>query len=265
MAFRPALIRIMPETVLHGLNSELSMWSLLPYLALASLIALVGYFLSVRYRTGLRLIPGPLLASFSDLDRIISTAKGLCMNYHIQLHEQYGPLVRIGPKHVSFSDPSYIPVLYGINSKFWKSDFYKPFDGEIQASPCTPLWPRLNQNVVKTPAGTRPTIFSVRDEHWHRDIRRPVANAYALSTLKELEPMNDACSEVLTRKLDKYAGQDIDLGKWVHVSLRVQGMVSNQTERAPVVRLRCDYINNLLQHLGNDGARTRHWTHHRIH
>ncbi|KAF2172538.1 hypothetical protein M409DRAFT_17769 [Zasmidium cellare ATCC 36951] len=179
------------------LPSSLPVWPLLPYIAVASAIALTGYLLSIRYRPGLRQVPGPLLASFSDLDRIISTAKGLCMNYHLKLHEQYGPLVRIGPKHVSISDPSYIPVLYGINSKFWKTDFYMPFD-------------------VKTPAGMRPTIFSVRDEHRHRDIRRPIANAYALSTLKELEPMNDACSEVLTRKFDKYVGQDIDLGKWVH-------------------------------------------------
>lgn len=80
---------------------------------------------------------------------------------------------------------------------------------------------QANEHLVKTPAGMRPTIFSVRDEHWHRDIRRPVANAYALSTLKELEPMNDACSEVLIKKFEKYAGRDIDLGKWVHVCLQL--------------------------------------------
>ena len=76
----------------------------------------------------------------------------------------------------------------------------------------------LTNMLVKTPAGMRPTIFSVRDENWHKEIKRPVANAYALSTLKELEPMNDACSEILTQKFDKYVGQDIDLGTWVHVS-----------------------------------------------
>lgn len=52
------------------------------------------------------------------------------MNYHLKLHEQYGPLVRVGPNHVSISDASCIPVLYGINNKFWKSDFYAAFDGE---------------------------------------------------------------------------------------------------------------------------------------
>ena len=51
-----------------------------------------------------------------------------------------------------------------------------------------------------------------------RDMRRPIAHAYALSTLKELEPMNDDCSVILMKKFDKYVGQNIDLGKWVHVS-----------------------------------------------
>ncbi|KAK0268051.1 hypothetical protein LTS16_001639 [Friedmanniomyces endolithicus] len=85
---------------------------------------------------------------------------GLQMKYHLKLHERYGPLVRIGPKHISFSDSSLIPQIYGITSKFWKvvnlppglreqtklmifqSDFYKMFD-------------------IKAPGGQVPTVFSV--------------------------------------------------------------------------------------------------------
>jgi len=78
------------------------------------------YLVRVHYRSGLRNIPGPDLASFSDLDRLWSVATGLSMRYHIRLHEQYGPLVRIGPKHVSFSDASLIPQVYGITTKLWK-------------------------------------------------------------------------------------------------------------------------------------------------
>ncbi|KAK1067702.1 hypothetical protein LTR74_006176 [Friedmanniomyces endolithicus] len=119
------------------------------------------------------------------------------MNYHLKLHERYGSLVRIGPKHISFSDSSLIPQIYGITSKFWKSDFYKMFD-------------------IKAPGGQVPTVFSVRDENRHRGMKRPIAGAYSMSTMKELEPMNDACSAILLRKLDGMVGQDVDLGKWVH-------------------------------------------------
>lgn len=143
------------------------------------------------------MIPGPFLATLSDLDRIWSCATGLQMNYHIRLHENYGPLVRIGPNHVSFSDASLIPQVYAITSKFWKSDFYKMFD-------------------IKTPAGWVPTIFSVRDEGKHKAIKRPVASAYSMSSLKELEPMNDDCSAILMKKFEGLVGKDIDLGTWLH-------------------------------------------------
>ena len=42
------------------------------------------------------------------------------MLYHISLHNKYGLLVRIGPEHVSISDPKYISTIYGINTKFYK-------------------------------------------------------------------------------------------------------------------------------------------------
>jgi hypothetical protein len=40
------------------------------------------------------------------------------MNYHLKLHDKYGPLIRVGPKHVSFSDSSLIPKVYSISTKF---------------------------------------------------------------------------------------------------------------------------------------------------
>lgn len=146
-----------------------------------------------RYRAGLRRIPGPFLASISNLDRVWSCLAGEQMNYHLKLHEKYGPLVRIGPRHVSFSDGSLIPMVYGINTRFWKSEFYDMFNLD----------------------GTT-TTFSERDEMRHRAKKRPVAAAYSMSTMKELEPMNDECSAILTTKLDGLVGEDIDLGEWLH-------------------------------------------------
>ncbi|KAK4953238.1 hypothetical protein LTR10_008944 [Elasticomyces elasticus] len=69
---------------------------------------------------------------------------------------------------------------------------------------------------IKAPGGQVPTVFSVRDETRHKGIKRPIAGAYSMSTMKELEPMNDECSAILLRKLDGMVGQSIDLGRWVH-------------------------------------------------
>jgi cytochrome P450 len=174
------------------------MYSTWPWLlAAASIIAFLFRAISRRYRHDLRKIPGPFLASFTNLDRIWSCALGNQMDYHLSLHARYGRLVRVGPNHVSVSDGNAIQQLYSISTKFYKSDFYSLFD-------------------IKTPAGTASTIFSVKDETIHKAKKRPVANAFSMSTMRELEPMNDACSEILSRKLRERVGQEIDLGKWLH-------------------------------------------------
>ncbi|KAK5136834.1 hypothetical protein LTR08_001756 [Meristemomyces frigidus] len=175
----------------------LNAWQTIQASTLLLAISYLLYLLTVRYRPGLRKLPGPFLATFSDLERIWSCAKGSQMTYHLDLHAKLGPLVRVGPSHVSFSDASLIPQVYGITTKFWKSDFYKMFD-------------------IKSPTGWVPTSFSVRDEDRHKALKRPVANAYSMSSLKELEPMNDDCSAIFSQKLKALEGQDIDLGKWVH-------------------------------------------------
>lgn len=174
------------------------MFTAWPWLVAAALTFLLIFrAITTRYRHDLRKIPGPFLASFSNLDRIWSGALGNQMDYHLSLHARYGRLVRVGPNHVSVSDGNAIQQLYSISTKFYKSDFYSLFD-------------------IKTPAGTASTIFSVKDESIHKAKKRPVANAFSMSTMRELEPMNDACSEILLRKMRDRVGQEVDLGKWLH-------------------------------------------------
>jgi cytochrome P450 len=174
------------------------MYSTWPYILAATSIAfLLIRSITTRYRHDLRKIPGPFLASFSNLDRIWSCAAGDQMNYHLALHAKHGRLVRVGPNHVSVSDGNAIQQLYSISTKFVKSEFYSMFD-------------------IKTPAGVASTTFSVRDEAVHKAKKRPVTNAFSMSTMRELEPMNDTCSEILTRKLKERIGQDVDLGTWLH-------------------------------------------------
>ncbi|KAH8817037.1 putative P450 monooxygenase [Xylogone sp. PMI_703] len=151
----------------------------------------------VLYRRGLRSIPGPFLASFSNTDRIITAASGKQFLAHIKYHQKkYGNLVRVGPNHVSFSDADLIPLVYGITSKFYKSDFYTLFD-------------------AKSPKGPIPTVFSIRDEKAHKALKRPVANAYSMSALVELEPMTDTCITILQDKLDSFKGKSFDFGEWL--------------------------------------------------
>lgn len=82
--------------------------------------AVVALLFQRRYRKGLYSIPGPFLASILPLDRVLTVAYGHQYLTHLNYHKKYGPRVRVGPYHVSFSDASVIPQIYGITTKFYK-------------------------------------------------------------------------------------------------------------------------------------------------
>ncbi|KAL2856972.1 cytochrome P450 [Aspergillus pseudodeflectus] len=151
-----------------------------------------------RFGGGLSGIPGPAFAKCTRLWKLRSVWKG---NHHlteIALHRQYGPLVRIGPRHVSVSDPAAIPVIYGLNKGFTKTGFYP-----IQCISWNKQ-PQMN-------------LFSTRDEQFHRDQKRPVANAYSMTSLLEMEPAVDSCTEIFFSRLRDFADQKkpVDLGTWL--------------------------------------------------
>ncbi len=89
-----------------------------PYLALISLV-IVRLFL-VKNRRGLRDVPGPFLASFSNLWKLTAVLKQNMPQQNIAVHEKFGPLVRIGPNHVSISDPVALKAVYGFTTVFRK-------------------------------------------------------------------------------------------------------------------------------------------------
>jgi hypothetical protein len=58
------------------------------------------------------------------------------------------------------------------------------------------------------------------DEENHAHIRRPVAHAYAMSTVKEYEPLVDSTSAVFMDQMNTrfvVPGRECDLGKWLQM------------------------------------------------
>ena len=148
-------------------------------------------------------IPGPLLAKFTDLYRLLSVYRRKPHEEQNDLHKRFrdqSDLVRLGPNMVSVSGPGYIQQIYAIDKKLPKSSFYATF-----------------QNIVN---GRRAaSLVAVTDEATHARMKRLVANAYALSTLVEFEPLVDSTTHVFLDVLqERFAGQSgavIDLGKYV--------------------------------------------------
>ena len=73
-----------------------------------------------KFQPGLVKIPGPTLAAYSKFWRLYDVYKGHAHLTAIDLHRQYGPLVRIAPNHVSVADPKMIPVIYTNKEDFTK-------------------------------------------------------------------------------------------------------------------------------------------------
>lgn len=91
-----------------------------PYLLVA---AIAVHLLRNKYHHGLSRYPGPVLAAYTDWWRFFDVWKQKAEQTHIELHEKYGDIVRLGPNVLSFADPKAIKVIYGLNKGMTKSDF----------------------------------------------------------------------------------------------------------------------------------------------
>ncbi|PLB36518.1 cytochrome P450 [Aspergillus candidus] len=151
------------------------------------------------FRSDLRSIPGPFLAKLTDLHRLLLVRTESAHEHHLRLHERHGPLVRLGPNNVSVSSPAAISILYNTRTRYAKSDFY-PVMGNV-----------AHGKVV-------PTIFSTQDESVHEIMKRPIAQVYAMTSLKSYEALVESTEAFFFDRLGELAdeGKPIDLGKWLH-------------------------------------------------
>ncbi|KAH6698502.1 pisatin demethylase [Leptodontidium sp. MPI-SDFR-AT-0119] len=182
---------------------------LLHFVTASGAYVLVGFLVGLalcrgaynRYGRGLNHIPGPFLASVTNWWRFFVVWGRRPELTHIRLHEQYGDVVRIGPATVIVRNPEGVKKIYALNAGYIKSDFYPVqemvFGGKVMKG-----------------------FFTTQDDSFHARIRRVVANAYAMSTLVQFEPLVDSTITAFIQQLDKYAvkaGEEgiLDFGVWL--------------------------------------------------
>ena len=92
------------------------------FLIIIGLVALYWTFsfLCLVNRADLTPLPGPKWASFTPWYRVYRLWSGQAPAFYLDIHEQYGPIVRTGPNTVSIADPTTIPAIYGISSNYLK-------------------------------------------------------------------------------------------------------------------------------------------------
>lgn len=161
------------------------MLALLPIQGLLALGALyLLYAIIQECFSPLRTIPGPFAARFTNLWYFWRVSKGDFHLQNIALHRQYGPVVRLGPNYVSFDDPSAMKPVYGIGSRFAKSDWYQGF---------------------RAPGITN--IFAEQDMKRHADERKQFQHVYSLSSLVLYESFVDECADMLVQRLRERAAE----------------------------------------------------------
>lgn len=139
-------------------------------------------------------IPGPWLARFSRLWYFLHVRSGNFHHENIALHAKYGPIVRVGPNLYSIDHPD--KNVYGIGSKFKKSDWYEGW---------------------KHPSPDRWTLFPDQDIKRHAETRKRFQNLYSMSSLVSYEKYVDECIDIFLQKMSSFSRsrEPIDMAHWL--------------------------------------------------
>ncbi|OZJ03674.1 hypothetical protein BZG36_03539 [Bifiguratus adelaidae] len=178
----------------------------------ALLLGYLGYKISKRlylvFLGPLSHIPGPIFSSLVDVPMWMkkSVREAKLFQTVFQLHEQYGPVVRLGVDRISVSDKAIIKEVLG-KQDFPKAEDYKRFQLEGHQ-----------------------TVFSTIDKNFHKHRRRAVSPAFSLRYLGSLEPFLQSCTEKMILNIrqqianNRGAATTLDIwGLYKHLALDVIG------------------------------------------
>jgi cytochrome P450 len=141
--------------------------------------------------------PGPLLAKISPLYSIYGLFRGRWPFDVHQLHLKYGPIVRLMPSELSFTDP-----------EAWK-DIY----GHRQGHPQCHKDPIHVGSVQDIPGST---TLTMADDANHARQRRTLAHAFSQKALLEQETIIRGYVDLLIAKLTPLAakGEAVNMCDW---------------------------------------------------
>ncbi|KAF9239542.1 hypothetical protein LCP9604111_9084 [Penicillium roqueforti] len=195
-------------------------------LGYAFLIALPVWYLTTYLLSPLRRYPGPFLAGWTNLWRMLHVRQG---NNHVvihELHKKYGPVVRIGPNVLDLDIPELIKTIYNIKSEYLKTEFYHGSSA------------KNNGKIIYN-------LFSECDPKLHAQQKRPVSKHYSMTGILPLEPhIDDMISYLCQRLEEKFIDGSnqtgtCDLGEWI--AYYTWDVVGNATFSQPIGYLEKGY------------------------
>ncbi|KAM0328787.1 hypothetical protein ACHAQA_005201 [Verticillium albo-atrum] len=132
----------------------------------------------------LRHYPGPLLQRASKIPWYLHYIGGTAAHHTQSLHERYGPVVRIGPHHLSFTDPQAYKDIYGHRIGAAADAPENP-----KATMFYHLSRRIPHNIISS---------NLED---HRGLRRSLAHGFSDKAMREQEPIIGRYVDLLLLRL----------------------------------------------------------------
>ncbi|KAF9778790.1 hypothetical protein IL306_003266 [Fusarium sp. DS 682] len=165
------------------------------------ILSIAAWWIVTYFASPLRKYPGPRLAGWTNLWRLWTVRKG---SYHVrikELHDQYGPVVRIGPNTLDLDIPELIKTLYGTDGKWKKTEFYHNNSAIING--------KITYH-----------LFSTTDQAEHARMKRPIVRYYSQSSIIGLEPLFDSligdfCGHLEKRFMSGPEPKGFDFGEWI--------------------------------------------------
>lgn len=193
-------------------------------------ITLISYYVFTYLQSPLRRVPGPLLASFTDLWRVGSWWTGRSHLTQIQLHRQIGRAVRMGPNMISISDPTLISTIYSSTNPWIKVRGSRLI---IHQHSETDRWSMqsdmYSSNDVVVNGVKTSNVFATTDHAWHTKMVKPLRNMGTITkTLVNCEAAVDDTIRLFCSKIDKTAeeGATVPMEKWLLYCMSLQDMMS---------------------------------------
>lgn len=156
---------------------------------------LAGVFFSlVVYRWflhPLREVPGPPWARLSGLWLTWTVRRGDASRQVKRLHDQYGPIVRIGPTDLSIAHPSAVEIVHGFGAQCIKGPWYD-----------------INKPMV--------SLQTYRTKAEHDQRRRLWSNAFGDRALRGYEQRLHKYRKQLFDQVMAHQGQPMNVTKWLY-------------------------------------------------
>lgn len=157
----------------------------------------------------LRRYPGPLLARATRLYHVYYDVRGVSV-WHVKAwHEKYGPVVRIAPDELSFTDSQAWPAIYGLETPL----LFPPFSHHVVYSDFGPGFPNKDGtgNFEKDAKWWSKSVNGVlnildADDEGHKRMRRLQNPAFSDKALRAQESVLGGYADLLIHKLRGLAG-----------------------------------------------------------